>query len=117
MGTLCFFDDKNNLIRCTEYREKYPRAKKVSGNFCQFCGAPLTPPRLPELGDTGWFYDTHDLNRRIMGVLVGWYNQDTGKIEWLEGYHYDPDVETDAEHPWVSQYGSEAFSRFDPVDV
>jgi len=111
MTLACHFDDDNNLIRCSEYRAKYPRAKTVSGKFCQFCGAPLIPERLPELGDTGWFYDTHDLNRRVMGVLVGFYID--GKIEWLPGYQHDPDIETDAEHPWVSQYGGEAFERFE----
>lgn len=113
MGTLCHFDKKNKLIRCDEYRSKYPKARKANGKFCQFCGQPLTPERLPELGDPGWFYDTHDLNRRVMGILVGFYDAQADRIDWLEGYHPDPDVETDAEHPWVSQYGNEAFERFE----
>lgn len=70
---------------------------------------------LPQLGDVGYFYDSNDLNRRVMGVLVGFYIVEDGEIEWLEGYNPREDVETDAEHPWVSQYGHEAFTDFELV--
>lgn len=113
MRNVCFFSEDGKLNRCDEYRKKYPKAKKPSGRFCQYCGQPLKPPRLPQLGDVGWFYDTEDLNRRVMGLLVGFYDDDSEEIEWMDGYNPREIVETDAEHPWVSQYGHEAFSRFE----
>jgi hypothetical protein len=114
MINACFFDNTGKLHRCDDYTKANPKAKKATGRFCAFCGAPLLPPKLPELGCTGRFYDSADLSRWVIGVLVGFYNTEKEKIEWAENRQPNHEVFTDAEHPWVSQYGYEAFSCFEP---
>lgn len=112
----CFFDNQGNLHRCDAYREKYPNVKKTKGNFCPFCGAYLKVPAVPTLGEIGIFYDRDDLNRRVMGMLIGFYIVEDDDVQWFPGYEPNQEVYTDKEHPWVSEYGYEAFSNFEPVN-
>lgn len=112
MINACFFDSTGELHRCDESKKN---TSKTKGKFCPYCGASLTPPKLPELGCVGIFYDDNDPGRWVQGVLVGFYNAKLEKIEWAEGRAPAREVFTDAEHPWVSPYDYEAFSCFELI--